>query len=139
MPPEFVPVIVVPDLMVALARVPPARLNVPVPRFWTVPLTVSDHDEAVEQEPNDDAKKANRIAVPGGMSGRFQRSDDVDFFVFSAKKGQKLAIEAHTLEAYSPTLVYMVLRNAKTNAEIAKTNPQTPPPGDQRIDFTAAE
>src|SRR5471030_1769932 len=66
---------------------------------WPVPLTLSDHDEAVEQEPNDDAKKANRIAVPGGMSGRFQRNDDVDFYVFSAKKGQKLAIEAHTLEA----------------------------------------
>ena len=90
-------------------------------------------------EPNDDAKKANRITVPGGITGRFQRNDDVDFYVFSAKKGQKLAIEAHTLEFYSPTLVYMVLRNGKTNAEIAKTNPQTPPPGDQRIDFTAPD
>jgi Bacterial pre-peptidase C-terminal domain len=106
---------------------------------WPVPLTPSDHDEAVEQEPNDDAKNANRIAVPGGISGRFHRSDDIDFFVFTAKKGQKLAIEAHTLEAYSPTLVYMVLRNAKTNAEIAKSNPQLPPPSDQRIDFMAAD
>lgn len=106
---------------------------------WPVPLALSDHEEAVETEPNDDAKKANRITVPGGITGRFQRNDDIDFYVFSAKKGQKLAIEAHTLEYYSPTLVYMVLRHGKTNAEIAKTNPQTPPPGDQRIDFTAAE
>ena len=106
---------------------------------WPVPLALSNHEEALETEPNDDAKTANRIAVPGGITGRFQRNDDVDFYVFGAKKGQKLAIEAHTLEYYSPTLVNMVLRNGKTNAELAKTNAQTPPPGDQRIDFTAPD
>lgn len=106
---------------------------------WPVPLAVSDHDEAVEQEPNNDAKSANRIAIPGGITGRFQKSDDVDFYLISAKKGQKLAIEAQTLELYSPTLVYMVLRNAKTNAEVGKSNPQAPLPGDQKIDFTAPD
>src|SRR5205823_8452715 len=44
-----------------------------------------------------------------------------------------------TLELYSPTLVYMVLKNAKTGAELAKSNPQAPPPGDQRIEFTAPD
>ena len=106
---------------------------------WPVPLAVSDHDEAVEQEPNNDPKSASRIAVPGGITGRFQQADDLDFYVFAAKKGQKLSIEAHTLEYYSPTLVYLILRNAKTGAEVAKSTPQTPPPGDQRIDFTAAD
>jgi hypothetical protein len=106
---------------------------------WPVPLAISDHDEAVEKEPNNDAKTATRIAVPGGITGRFQKSDDTDFYLFSAKKGQKLAIEAQTLELYAPTLVYMVLRNAKTNAEVAKSNPAAPAPGDQKIDFTAAD
>jgi Bacterial pre-peptidase C-terminal domain len=106
---------------------------------WPVPLALSDHDEAVEMEPNNDPKSANRIAGPGGISGRFLHSDDTDFYVFAAKKGQKLAIEAHTLEFYSPTLVNMVLRNAKTAAEIAKSNPQVAPPADQRIDFTAPD
>ena len=106
---------------------------------WPVPLAVSDMDEIVEQEPNNDAKTATRFTVPGGITGRFQQRDDVDFFVFSAKKGQKLAIEAQTLELYSPTLAYLILKNAKTGAEIAKSNPQTPPPADQRIDFTAAD
>ena len=106
---------------------------------WPVPLAISDHDESVEQEPNNDAKTATRLTVPGGITGRFQQVDDIDFFVFSAKKGQKLAIEAQTLELYSPTLAYLILKNAKTGAEIAKSNPQTPPPGDQRIDFTAAD
>jgi hypothetical protein len=106
---------------------------------WPVPVILSDHDEAVEQEPNNSVKEANRIAVPGGITGRFQKSDDIDFYLFAAKKGQKLAIEAQTLEYYSPTLVYMILRNAKTGAEIAKSNPAAPPPGDQKIDFTAPD
>ncbi len=106
---------------------------------WPVPLVVSDDDEATETEPNNEAKQANRVAVPGGVSGRFQRSDDVDFYLFSAKKGEKLAIEAHTIEFYSPSLVLMILRNAKTGTEIARSNPQAAPPADQKIDFTAAD
>ena len=106
---------------------------------WPVPVIVSDHDEAVEQEPNNNVKEANRIAIPGGITGRFQKSDDVDFYLFSAKKGQKLAIEAQTLEYYSPTLVYMILRNPKTGAEIAKSNPAVAPPADQKIDFVAPD
>ena len=106
---------------------------------WPVALAVSDLDETIEQEPNQDQPQANRLAVPGGVTGRFQQSDDTDVYVFTAKKGQKLQIEAQTLDLYSPTLVYMVLKNAKTKAELAKTNPQSPPPADQRIEFTAAE
>jgi hypothetical protein len=106
---------------------------------WPVPLAVSDHVEIVEQEPNNEPKTANRVPVPGGVTGRFPLSDKDDFYVFAAKKGQKLLIEAHTLEYYSPTLVYMILKNAKSGAEIAKSNPQAPPPGDQRIEITAAE
>ena len=33
----------------------------------------------------------------------------------------------------------MILRNAKTGAEIAKSNPQLAPPLDQRLEFTAPE
>lgn len=106
---------------------------------WPVALAISDHDELVETEPNDERAKANRIPVPGGITGRFQHSDDTDYYVFTAKKGQKLQIAAHTLELYSPTLVYLVLRNAKTGADIAKNNPQAPAPADQRIDFTPPE
>lgn len=106
---------------------------------WPVALAVSDLDESVEQEPNNEPAKGNRLTVPGGITGRFQQSDDTDCYLFAAKKGQKLLIEAQTLELYSPTLVYLVLKNAKTGAELAKSNPQAPPPADQRIEFTAAE
>src|SRR5206468_3009537 len=61
--------------------------------------------------------------------------DDLDHFVFTATKGQRLIIYAQTLEFNSPTLVYMVLRDAK-GTQLAKTDPQAVPPADQRIDFT---
>jgi hypothetical protein len=104
---------------------------------WPVPLMLSDHDEAVAQ-PSSEPKTANRVAVPGGITGRFPKGGATDYFVFAAKKGQKLAIEASTLEVFSPTLVYMALKNAK-GAEIGKTNPALAHPADQRIDFTAAD
>ena len=103
---------------------------------WPVALAVSDHDETVEQEPNNEPAKAQRLPVPGGVSGRFQQSDDRDVYRFAAKKGQKLVIQAETAELYSPTLVYMVLKNDK-GAELGKSNPEAAPPADQRIEFTA--
>jgi hypothetical protein len=106
---------------------------------WPVPLLISDHDEIVEQEPNQEPAKANRIPVPGGVTGRFNMPDDTDLYLITAKKGQKLTVEAQTLEWGSPTLVYLVVKNAKTGAEIAKSNPAAPPPTDQKIDFTAPE
>ncbi|MCC6421709.1 MAG: pre-peptidase C-terminal domain-containing protein [Gemmataceae bacterium] len=106
---------------------------------WPVVLALSDHEELVEQEPNNDPAKANRVPVPGGITGRFQQSEDVDHYVFAGKKGQKLLVEAQTLELHAPTLVYMVLRSATTKAEIARSNPQLAPPADQRIEFAPTE
>jgi hypothetical protein len=106
---------------------------------WPVALALSDHDELVEQEPNNEPGKAQKVPVPGGVSGRFLQSNDLDVFQFSAKKGQKLQIQANTLELYSPTLVFMILKNAKTKAEVARTNPDAAAPADQRIEFTAPE
>jgi hypothetical protein len=106
---------------------------------WPVPLFLSDVDEAVEQEPNQEAEKANRVSVPGGVTGRLSATSDVDLFVFAAKKGQKIAIEGQTLEWNSPSILYMTVKNPKTKADLAKSNPAVNPPADQKIDFTAPE
>jgi hypothetical protein len=100
---------------------------------WPVSLAVSDLDEVVEQEPNNEPAKANRIPVPCGVTGRFEQKGDIDHFVFAAKKGQRYVIEARTQEYYSPTEVYMVLRDAK-GAQVAASNPAV----GQHIDYTAA-
>jgi hypothetical protein len=99
---------------------------------WPVALAASDLDEFVEHEPNDEPAKANRISVPCGVTGRFEKKGDADHFIFAAKKGQRLVILAHTHDLFSPTEVYMVLKNA-AGAQIATSNPA----GDPRIDFTA--
>jgi hypothetical protein len=103
---------------------------------WPVDLALSDHPELVEQEPNHEPAQANRLSVPGGITGRFEKSNELDYFVFAGKKSEKLLIEAHTLEHNSPTLVYLVLKDAKGKTELARSNPQLTPPTDQRIEFT---
>ncbi len=100
---------------------------------WPVALAVSDFDEAVEQEPNNEPAKATRVPVPGGVTARFHDKGDLDHFVFAAKKGEKLAIEAHAPEWHSPTEVYLVLKDAK-GAQVAASNPMAAP----RLDFTAS-
>ncbi|MFL5340088.1 MAG: hypothetical protein ACJ8F7_08045 [Gemmataceae bacterium] len=100
---------------------------------WPVSLLLSDVDEIVEQEPNNDAAHANRVPVPCGISGRFQEKSDLDCYVFVATKGQRYLIDAQTQELLSPADVYMVLKDAK-GGELAKSNPTT----GAGIDYTAA-
>jgi hypothetical protein len=98
---------------------------------WPVLLAVSDLDEVVEQEPNNEPAKANRVPVPGAVTGRFQDKGDIDHFVFALKKGVHYVIEAHTHEHHSPSEVYMTLRDTKGN-QLGVTNPVQPP----RLEYT---
>ncbi len=59
---------------------------------WPVSLAVSDIDEVVEQEPNDQPARATRVPVPGGVTGRFQTPGDLDHYVFALKKGSRCII-----------------------------------------------
>lgn len=103
---------------------------------WPVLLALTDHEELVEQEPNNDPAKAMRLPIPCGVTGRFQSKGDVDHFVFAAKKGQRYFLTVKTLEYGSPTEVYMTLKDSK-GAQIAVSNPAAAPPVSQRLDFTA--
>ena len=128
----------VPPVDVAVPSDPTAEVVWVAPRGvnglygWPVALAVSDLDEVVEQEPNNEPAKATRIPAPGGVTGRFQEKGDVDHFVFSSKKGQRWIIQAHTHEWYSPTEVLMTVKNP-SGAQLAASNPANEP----RLDFTA--
>jgi hypothetical protein len=98
---------------------------------WPVSLAVSDLDEVLEQEPNNEPAKANRVPVPGAVSARFQEKGDRDHFVVALKKGQRYILEAHAVEHHSPADVYMTLLDAK-GAKLQATNPMVTP----RLDFT---
>jgi hypothetical protein len=94
-------------------------------------LHLSELDEQLEKEPNNDPKQANRLTIPGAVTGRFEEKEDIDHYVFTAKKGQRWILEAHTLEHLSPTEVYMVLKNDK-GAQVMASNPTQAP----RLDFS---
>ena len=99
---------------------------------WPVAVRLSDDPQAVEQEPNNEPAKANRLPVPGGVSARFGAKNDLDHFVIAGKKGQKLAVLVQTYELNAPTEVLVKVLDAK-GAELAKSDPQKVP---ARVEFT---
>lgn len=100
---------------------------------WPVSLLLSDNDELLETEPNNEPVKANRVPVPCGVSGQFQQKSDLDCFVFNLKKSERVSIQSQTQELLSPADVFMILKDAK-GAEVGRSNPQT----GAGIDYTAA-
>jgi len=89
---------------------------------WAVPVLVSDDPELTEQEPNNEPSKANKLPVPGGISARFEKSGDVDYFAVTCKKGVKYAAAAMTYELNSPAEVLIRVLDAK-GSELGRSNP----------------
>jgi len=58
--------------------------------------------EGNETEPNDAAKKAQRIAPPCTVNGRIGRSGDVDVFQFAAHAGDEVVAEVYARRLGSP-------------------------------------
>ncbi|MBB76315.1 MAG: peptidase [Planctomycetaceae bacterium] len=52
-----------------------------------------EHGNAFESEPNNEMAKATPVALPLAFNGIIQEPKDVDFFRFSAKKGQQFEVE----------------------------------------------
>jgi hypothetical protein len=98
---------------------------------WPVHLALSDVDELLEKEPNNDPAKATRLPVPGAITARFEQKGDVDSFVFALKKGVRYTLQTQTHELGSPTEVYMTLRDAK-GAQLQVSDPAKA----ARLDFT---
>jgi hypothetical protein len=100
---------------------------------WPVPVRLSDDPESIEQEPNNEAKTANKLPVPGGVSARFEKSGDFDHYAVSCKKGTKYAAAAMTYELNSPAEVLIRVLDAK-GTELARSNPMQQA---SRAEFTA--
>lgn len=65
------------------------KLGISNPRAFCV----SDCAEVNESEPNDAREKANRVELNSVINGRISPTEDIDWFVFPAKKGQRVLIE----------------------------------------------
>lgn len=99
---------------------------------WPVCLLLTDMDEKFEQEPNNEQAKASKLTIPTALTARFLEKGDADFYSFGAKKDQRVIIESTTLDLFSPTEVYMVVKDAK-GTKLMESNPTQAP----RLDFKA--
>jgi hypothetical protein len=133
-----------------------ARTQVDVPIDWScgprtvelqtgagvtnpIQLLVSDLEEALESETNDDFDQANPLAIPGGINGRIETDRDVDSYKFVAKKGQsyRFEIEARRFDSRIDSYLAIIDRNGK---ELAGNDDLTDSgliSKDSRLDWTA--
>ena len=58
---------------------------------------VSDYEETQEKEPNDTRAQATRINMNSTANGCIRKGEDVDWFVFAAKAGQRVLIECRAM------------------------------------------
>jgi hypothetical protein len=104
------------------ANLTAARATVKIPadagRKITVnglPFGVSDLAAVREVEPNDTFERAQRIMPPVIVDGRIDRPGDRDYFVFSARKDDKLVLQVQARRLGSPLDSVLTLYDAKRN------------------------
>jgi hypothetical protein len=107
----------------------------PQPNF----LRVADFPNVLEAaEPNNDIATATvaQGPLPLAFNGIIQTKDDVDFFKFSAKKGQVFDFTSHSREMRSPIDTVINIQNSK-GANLAGNDDQGGP--DSYLRWTAPE
>jgi len=80
-----------------------------------LPFGASDLAAVREAEPNDAFERAQRITAPVVVDGRIDKPGDVDYFVFSAKKDDKLVLQVQARRLGSPMDSVLTLYDGKRN------------------------
>ena len=62
-------------------------------------LRVSDLDNAMEAEPNNSRNQASLVTIPAALNGVISEPEDIDYFKFDVKKGQRFRV---TIRARRP-------------------------------------
>ncbi len=68
-----------------------------------VVLPIETAEVSMEKEPNDTQTTAITMSVQGCVYGRFEKADDVDWFAWEAKKGEKFVVRVQTRSLGLPT------------------------------------
>lgn len=99
------------------AGVDGASYSFPGPAGPSNPLFVpfSTGPVALEQEPNDEPAKSQKITVPGEFAGQFQAMGDVDYVQFDAKAGEVFVIEVFGERAGTTADPYLTLDQTTTD------------------------
>jgi hypothetical protein len=66
------------------------------------PFRLFPHGNVLEVEPNDNRAEATSAELPKAFNGIIQKEGDVDFFKFTAKKGETWEINCHARSIRSP-------------------------------------
>jgi hypothetical protein len=79
------------------------------------PLTLAVADAPVtrEVEPNDSPETAQAVSLPTVISGRFDRPGDVDYYAFTAKRGEAVAIDLLCERIDMPGDPFVIVTDAK--------------------------
>ncbi|MEM7146439.1 MAG: PPC domain-containing protein [Verrucomicrobiota bacterium] len=112
-----------------------AAPNTPSPNT----LRVSAFDNALEVEPNNDAKSATKVdkPLPVALNGILEKDGDQDFFRITAKKGQKFRVRALGKAINSP--VDPTLAILDKDGKQLQSNDDADGGADSRIDYTFPE
>jgi len=97
-----------------------------------VELQVSNTKEFVESNNNNTPANALSLSVPCGISGRFGKRGERDYYKFACKKGQRLILDGTSAGRFTPTELYLEVLDSK-GAKILKGNPAASPV----LDFSA--
>ena len=76
------------------AEVPPGIYDVRFVNKWGISnpraFVAGDLNEVLEKEPNNDVEQAQRVSLSSTINGAAASPTDVDYYVFSGKKGQRV-------------------------------------------------
>jgi hypothetical protein len=101
----------------AAAGVDGITWSLATPAGTSNPLTIyfAAAPVGLEQEPNDTADKAQKINVPGELTGQFQARGDIDLYQFDAKSAEVFWIEVFGQRSGSPADPVLVVDQVKKN------------------------
>jgi hypothetical protein len=88
------------------------QLTTPAGTTNLIPIWVSDLPAEVEHEPNDTAKQAGALPIPGAVNGRLDKESDADWYKFAAKAGRTYIIEVVARRYLSELDSYLAIHDA---------------------------
>jgi hypothetical protein len=84
-----------------------------------LPFRVLDLPSVLEQEPNNERTAATPAGTPGAMNGIIEKPGDIDFFKFTAKKGQRWHVEVFARRLRSPLDPLVTIRRAGNGQQLS--------------------
>jgi hypothetical protein len=104
-------------------NVPVGQYDVRVVHKWGVTnprfFCVGDLNEVMEKEPNNDVGEAQRIEINTTINGAISTPSDVDYSIFTGKKGQRVVISCLTSSIDSRARPMLEVIDATSNLQIA--------------------